>query len=446
MPAGETTVWDRRLRQMQDMGRATGHSGLKEPLALLGLVHVRRRLGLDAGESALLATETIEHVADTVGQIDSGEHAVRDYLFSAIARVDPAVLSKWLAIAARNASDPGFREWFPARLDDLDLPARHETPAAVAQLMVSLFGDGTDRSVLDPACNSGGLLAAAARRLESDRTRLTGRESDGEAYAWARLRFAVQASRNVTLARANLVTDKDGQTPAMPERFDMILTNPPFGLPCEISGVPWLAWGSELLPDNLPARISSEAAYVLAAFRKLSETGAAAIVVPNGFLTRGGIDRRIRQALVTRGAVSAVIGLPARLFVPGTAIETSILLLRGTGGPQDDPGILFVDARGLGHRQGAKTVLRDEAVEQVAGIVRERRSRQGLSRIVPGSTLEEEDYALVPALYVKRAGAERKTAADRRARIRELEERHASLVRQYEALRSQLAGDRTTTP
>lgn len=57
----------------------------------------------------------------------------------------------------------------------------------------------------------------------------------------------------------------------------------------------------------------------------LPQDGRVAVVVPHGVLFRGGAEGRIRQKLIEKNLLDAVIGLPAKLF-PTISIPVAVLL------------------------------------------------------------------------------------------------------------------------
>jgi type I restriction enzyme M protein len=196
---------------------------------------------------------------------------------------------------------------------------------------------------------------------------------------------------------------------------------------------------SRVFASRPDGEISSETAYVLMVYEHLSARGTAAIIVPNGVLFRSGLDQRIRMELVEQGAVHAVISLPARLFAPATMIETSILVLRRPDEGHTDAGTLFIDARELGTRQGPKVVFDEKAVDQVLNTYRERRSELGFSKVTGKSEVEAKSYSLIPSNYVEQAAATKIDEPFRRAQIAELDEKHETLLAEYETLRAMLA-------
>ena len=67
-----------------------------------------------------------------------------------------------------------------------------------------------------------------------------------------------------------------------------------------------------------------------------------AAVVPHGVLFRGAAEGRIRQTVIEKNLLDAVIGLPANLFY-GTSIPACILVFKKNRPTTD---VLFIDASG----------------------------------------------------------------------------------------------------
>ena len=65
-----------------------------------------------------------------------------------------------------------------------------------------------------------------------------------------------------------------------------------------------------------------------------------AIVLPHGVLFRGAAEGKIREIIIEKNYLDAVIGLPANLFY-GTSIPTTILVLKKNRTNRD---VLFIDA------------------------------------------------------------------------------------------------------
>ncbi|WP_328897424.1 N-6 DNA methylase [Streptomyces sp. NBC_00236] len=226
-------------------------------------------------------------------------------------------------------------------LDDTASSGTYRTPPKLADLMARLLPDRTTR-VLDPACGSGSLLAAAARR---GATELYGQDS-----------LPVQAQRSAVrllLAAPDAqVTVRAGDTlraDAFPDlRVGGVLCHPPYGD---------RDWGHEELAYDqrwaygVPPRIESELAWTQHALAHLEPGGYAAMLLPPATSTRAS-GRRIRAELVRSGALRAVVGLPVGASAP-LHIGLHLWVLQrpepgGTGGAS----VLFVDVSG-DQRDGA---------------------------------------------------------------------------------------------
>jgi type I restriction enzyme M protein len=68
--------------------------------------------------------------------------------------------------------------------------------------------------------------------------------------------------------------------------------------------------------------------------------GKVGVIAPHGVLFRGGAEGRIRQSLIQKNLLDAVIGLPEKLFF-GTGIPAAILLFKKGRSTKD---VLFIDA------------------------------------------------------------------------------------------------------
>jgi type I restriction enzyme M protein len=111
------------------------------------------------------------------------------------------------------------------------------------------------------------------------------------------------------------------------ERFDVIVTNPPFGGEEEA--------GIQLnFPENTRA---SETALLFMQFvmRSLRRDGRCGVVVPNGFLFGDGVAARIKAQLLRDFNLHTIIRLPNGVFAPYTSIPTNLLFFDHSGATTD---------------------------------------------------------------------------------------------------------------
>ncbi len=431
--------WERRLQAMTEIGRASKYEAFKDPLALLALIYVQRRDRLPMARATGEPLNIAQGLAAAVEEHNGlQEHPFSQHLLSGLSGLEANVLADWLRIGSEDWPLEGFDKWFTAKLDELGFARHHDTPSSLSRLVASLFVDRSPSTIFDPACGTGGFLAAMAENVRGPK--MFGQEMSSEAWAWAELRFLVLGLREIKLTTGNALIDQAFPQLAPEQGFDLVLSNPPFGMHLDSHVTSKLSQRPSNLIAGLSGRIPSETAYVAEIFGSLSNSGAAAVIVPNGFLSRGGVDQKLREALVRKDVVRAVVGLPERIFAPGTAIETAILFLDRQKPDNQKGHILFVDARKLGRREGIKTVLDDNSARRIKAGFKEWQDEPGLIRVVPSSELELANFSFSPARYVAPI-AEPATIslATRRSLIEKLDARYAELRMEYEALRSQLA-------
>ncbi|GAA4889132.1 N-6 DNA methylase [Saccharopolyspora cebuensis] len=215
----------------------------------------------------------------------------------------------------------------------LGADSAHTTPRPVVDLMAGLLLE--PRTVFDPACGSGGLLSAAARR---GATRLFGQDVVAAQTALAEVRIPVEAP-DADLVEV-VAADSLRQDAFADLRVDAALCNPPFGV---------RDWGHDDLAYDprwaygLPPRSESELAWVQHCLAHVEPGGRAVVLMPPGAAERAS-GRRVRAELIRHGALRAVIGLP-----PGAAPPPHLglhlwVLTRPDETADSSESVLFIDA------------------------------------------------------------------------------------------------------
>ncbi|WUW23629.1 N-6 DNA methylase [Streptomyces sp. NBC_01463] len=240
--------------------------------------------------------------------------------------------------AAELAAEAGVRETFEFLLGrQFDANPRQYTltPPGLAGLMAALAGTAgrSPRTVLDPASGTGALLGAVTRPAA-----LYAQESDPDLAALTALRLALHTDpAECTLAARTGDTLRADAFPGL--TVDAVLCHPPFNE---------RNWGhDELAYDprweyGFPARTESELAWVQHALARLREGGTAVLLMPPAAASRRS-GRRIRADLLRRGALRAVIALPAGAAPPyGIPLHLWVLRKPGTA-PHPSPELLLVD-------------------------------------------------------------------------------------------------------
>ncbi|WP_432078127.1 N-6 DNA methylase [Streptomyces sp. YPW6] len=304
------------------------------------------------------------------------------------------------------------------------------TPPQLAELMAEIAEPPKDtdraareqpvRSVLDPAAGTGALLRAVGGPAA-----LYAQEADPALAALTALRLALagegpRRAADGTHRAAPGPTVRTGDTlraDAFPElAADTVLCHPPFNE---------RTWGhDELAYDprweyGLPARTESELAWVQHALARLRDGGTAVLLMPPAAASRRS-GRRIRAGLLRRGALRAVIALPAGAAPPYGIPLHLWILCKPEPGVRPAADLLLADTAGLsgpapdasggpGRPPGGKTPgggrerIDWPAVRSaVLGAWRDRADAEGVSRVVPVIELLDDDVDLAPARHLPR--------------------------------------------
>ncbi|MFD5032418.1 N-6 DNA methylase [Streptomyces sp. NPDC058405] len=298
---------------------------------------------------------------------------------------------------AELAAERGARQTYEFLLGrHLDANPRQYTPTPpeAAALMTALAGATTKGvTVLDPAAGTGTLLRAVPHPAA-----LYAQEAAPEPAALTALRLALHTDADVR-ARAGDTLRAD----AFPRlTVDTVLCHPPFNE---------RNWGhDELAYDprweyGFPARTESELAWVQHALARLRPGGAAVLLMPPAAASRRS-GRRIRADLLRRGALRAVVALPAGAAPPyGIPLHLWVLRKPVAGG-RPAPELLLVDTAELSAGGGRDNV--DWGTVHAAvldawqpfdrqGTVEE---QPGVSRAVPVLELLDDDVDLAPARHL----------------------------------------------
>ncbi|WP_307817135.1 HsdM family class I SAM-dependent methyltransferase [Micromonospora fiedleri] len=211
-------------------------------------------------------------------------------------------------------------------------------------MILALVGPGT--RTFDFTSGTGSILRMAADQAltRGTATRCYAQEISPQYALITLLRLwllHLRARRSMDNAEPPVVRVGDSLlADALPDlRADVVVANFPFGIH---------NWGHDRLAYDprwtygLPPRTEPELAWVQHALAHLAPSGTAVVLMPPAAASRPA-GRRVRTELIRRGALRAVVALPAGLMPP-TAIGLHIWVLTQPDPDQPPPGdILVVD-------------------------------------------------------------------------------------------------------
>jgi len=277
------------------------------------------------------------------------------------------------------------------------------TPAEVSRIMAQILGirdakTSASTTVYDPTCGSGSLLLKVGDEADTDVT-LYGQEKDAATSGLARMNMILHNNPTALIVQGNTVADpkfKDGDTL---KTFDYVVANPPFSDKRWSTGLDPLNDPFERFkPFGTPPAKQGDYAYLLHIVRSLKSTGKGACILPHGVLFRGHAEADIRRALVRKGYIKGIIGLPANLFY-GTGIPACIVVIDKEDA-QARKGIFMIDASGGFMKDGPKNRLRDMDIHKIVDVFNKRLKVSKCARMVPFAEIEQNEFNLNLPRYI----------------------------------------------
>jgi type I restriction enzyme M protein len=170
------------------------------------------------------------------------------------------------------------------------------------------------------------------------------------------------------------------------KRFDIVIANPPFSQNYSTDEMKF----KDRYQFWMPKKGKADFMFVQHMISTLKSTGRMAVIMPHGVLFRGGEERKMREWMIKRGFLEAVIGLPPALFY-GTPIPASILIINRNGADARK-GVLFINSDHEYKEGKVQNTLRSEDIEKISYVYRTKRSLEKYSRLVPAEELEKEEF------------------------------------------------------
>jgi type I restriction enzyme M protein len=277
------------------------------------------------------------------------------------------------------------------------------TPAEVSRIIARIIGihgakTSAATTVYDPTCGSGSLLLKVGDEAGTPVT-LYGQEKDAATSGLARMNMILHNNPTALIVQGNTLTDpkfKDGDTL---KTFDYVVANPPFSDKRWSTGLdPLHDPYQRFQPFGTPPAKQGDYAYLLHIVRSLKSTGKGACILPHGVLFRGNAEADIRRALVRKGYIKGIIGLPPNLFY-GTGIPACIVVVDKEDA-QARKGIFMIDASGGFMKDGPKNRLRAQDIHKIVDVFTRRLEVPRYARMVSFEEIEKNEFNLNLPRYI----------------------------------------------
>jgi len=210
------------------------------------------------------------------------------------------------------------------------------TPRPIVRLMVKIIDPHINETIFDPFCGSCGFLIESYKQMIEERSLTVdeyeilqkdtfyGQEKKPLPYLIGVMNCILHGLLTPNIIRKNTLEDDIRNIPE-DQRYQIILTNPPFG-----------GEENEQIQQNFP--IKSQATQLLAlqyVMKKLKRNGKCAIVLPESMLSTGGAFSSVRKELIESYNIYAIVSLPAGVFANVTS-----------SGPGPKTNLIFFDRSG----------------------------------------------------------------------------------------------------
>ena len=238
------------------------------------------------------------------------------------------------------------------------------TPRPIVKFIVDVLPIKNDSLVLDTSCGSGGFLLHALDKVRQQANEYYDENTKDHYKFWhdfaEKNLYGIEINEQIArTAKMNMIIHDDGHTNVVTadglfsdstlrdktknqgfryDRFNFIITNPPFGSIVKqteqaylnkyrfaLKGVDWLNPKSkESLRDNQ----NTEILFIEQCYNFLREGGYLAIVLPDGILTNSSLQY-IRDGIEEKFRIVAVVSMPQTAFqATGAGVKSSVLFLK----------------------------------------------------------------------------------------------------------------------
>lgn len=225
-------------------------------------------------------------------------------------------------------------EYLLGELQSAGKNGQFRTPRHIIDMMVDLADPRIGDKILDPACGTAGFLVEAYKHILAankkdgvsvltpvkkrllDEDSISGFDIDETMTRIGLMNLMMHGIKNPDIKRGNTLSDSEPRIPD--NQFDVILANPPFkGSLNE----------SEISQRFRVKTTKTELLFLeLMYFAMSPNSSRCAVIVPEGVLFgNSNAHKQVREMLLTKCRLDAVISMPSGVFKPYAGVSTAVL-------------------------------------------------------------------------------------------------------------------------
>ena len=236
-------------------------------------------------------------------------------------------------------------EYMLGKLSSAGTNGQFRTPRHIIKLMVAMTAPTPKDIIADPASGTCGFLISAAEYMQNNHKQLlteqtsrdhfnntmfNGFDFDTTMLRIGTMNMILHGVENPNVGYRDSLSESESGTA---EAFTIILANPPFTGSLDKSST-----AKNLL--RIVDTGKTELLFLALFIRQLKSGGRAAVVVPDGVLSRHtNAHKAVRKLLIEDHKLDAVVKLPSGVFKPYSGVSTAILFFTKTnsGGTRSNP-------------------------------------------------------------------------------------------------------------
>lgn len=326
------------------------------------------------------------------------------------------------------------------------------TPRHIIRMMVELLDPTVEDTICDPACGTAGFLVEAGKFIKEkaktqgvhtqrrfnehfNRDMFTGYDVDKTMLRIGAMNMMSHGIEEPKIEYRDSLSKDDNKDA---DQYSIILANPPFKGSITESTI-----ADDL--KRITKTTKTELLFLALFLRMLRNGGKAAVIVPDGVLFGSSrAHKSIRQEIVEKHRLEAVISMPSGVFKPYAGVSTAILIFTKTGfGGTDNVWFYDMQADGLSLDDKRQPISENDIpdiINRWKHLPEENvRKRTEKSFFVPKSEIVEKGYDLSINKY-KEIVYEKEDLPSPAELMKELEELDAQYEKEIAELK-RLLGD-----
>ncbi len=302
-------------------------------------------------------------------------------------------------------------EYLLSELQTAGKNGQFRTPSHIIKMMVNLAEPKIEDKILDPACGTAGFLVGAYKHIleknkregvskltpkdkkKLDEESIYGLDIDETMVRISLMNLMMHGIKKPNVKRSNALSDSEPRP--SDNNYDIVLANPPFKGSLNVAEI----------SDRFRIKTSkTELLFLELMYHVLAPSGRCAVIVPEGVLFgNSNAHRQVREILLTKCRLDAVISMPSGVFKPYAGVSTAVLFFT-KGEPTEKVWFYKMEADGFSLDDKRTFIDGKGDIPEILDLVKNREKKGQTDRkkkhfFVPLKEIKEKDWDLSISKY-----------------------------------------------